>query len=25
LGWPFQRDRYVGVYDTIVGRSRVGG
>jgi glycosyltransferase involved in cell wall biosynthesis len=25
LGWPYQRDRYVTVYDTIVGRSRVGG
>ena len=25
LGWPYQRDRYVGVYDTLVGRSRVRG
>jgi len=25
LGWPFQRDRYVAVYDGIVGRSRVRG
>jgi glycosyltransferase involved in cell wall biosynthesis len=25
LGWPYQRDRYVGVYDALVGRSRVGG
>jgi glycosyltransferase involved in cell wall biosynthesis len=25
LGWPYQRDRYVGVYDALVGRSRVRG
>jgi glycosyltransferase involved in cell wall biosynthesis len=25
LGWPFQRDRYVGVYDALAGRSRVRG
>ena len=25
LGWPYQRDRYVGVYDTLVGRRRVRG
>jgi len=25
LGWPYQRDRYFGVYDTLVGRSRVRG
>ncbi len=25
LGWPDQRDAYIGVYDTLVGRARVGG
>jgi len=25
LGWPYQRDRYFGVYDALVGRSRVRG
>jgi glycosyltransferase involved in cell wall biosynthesis len=25
LGWPYHRDRYVGVYDALVGRSRVRG
>ena len=25
LGWPYQRDAYVGVYDTLVGRRRVRG
>ena len=24
LGWPYQRDAYVGVYDALVGRSRCG-
>jgi glycosyltransferase involved in cell wall biosynthesis len=24
LGWPHQRDAYVGVYDTLVGRTRPG-
>ena len=25
LGWPYQRDAYVGVYDKLVGRHRVRG
>ena len=25
LGWPYQRDAYIGVYDALVGRSRVRG
>ena len=25
LGWPYQCDRYVGVYDALIGRSRVRG
>ena len=25
LGWPYQRDAYVGVYDKLVGRDRVRG
>jgi len=25
LGWSYQRDRYIGVYDTIVRRSLVRG
>ena len=25
LGWPYQRDAYIGVFDTLVGRRRVRG
>ena len=25
LGWPYQREAYVGVYDTSTHRDRVGG
>jgi glycosyltransferase involved in cell wall biosynthesis len=25
LGWPYQRDAYVGVYDSLVGRNKVPG
>ena len=25
LGWPYQREAYVGVYDALIGRSRVRG
>jgi glycosyltransferase involved in cell wall biosynthesis len=25
LGWPYQREAYVGVYDTLTQRDRVGG
>ena len=25
LGWPYQREAYVGVYDALVGRRRVRG
>ena len=25
LGWPHQRDAYIGVYDALVGRDRVRG
>ena len=25
LGWPYQRDRYIGVFDALVGRPRVRG
>jgi glycosyltransferase involved in cell wall biosynthesis len=25
LGWPYQRDAYVGVYDVLVGRTQVPG
>ena len=25
LGWPYQREAYVGVYDALTGQSRVRG
>ena len=25
LGWPYQRDAYVGVFDALVRRSRLRG